>query len=209
MAEGPGCQGGRGDGVPGYCPGDVGDDCRRCRRNRSAINDANASAAGPTTGLVAAAEDEVSAAIAKLFGGYGQQYQALARQSGGVPRRVHPGAGRRGKRLREAEASDVAASERATRRANRWHDTLTGRGLGAASRRVDHGRHREPATRPGLPGERQHLVHPTASSPGPIPLHQFTPEQFWPVTPQLGGARRSASPSLRASACWTAGSSHK
>ncbi len=43
----------------------------------SAIIDANASAAGPTAGLVAAAKDEVSEAIAKLFGGYGQQYQAV------------------------------------------------------------------------------------------------------------------------------------
>ena len=43
----------------------------------SAITDANASAAGPTAGLVAAAKDEVSEAIAKLFGEYGQQYQAV------------------------------------------------------------------------------------------------------------------------------------
>ncbi len=46
-----------------------------------AITDANADAAGPTTGLVAAAEDEVSEAIAKLFGGYGRQYQALLTQA--------------------------------------------------------------------------------------------------------------------------------
>ena len=51
----------------------------------SAITDANANAAGPTTGLVAAAEDEVSEAIAKLFGGYGQQYQAVAQPSDGIP----------------------------------------------------------------------------------------------------------------------------
>ena len=43
----------------------------------SAITDANANAAGPTAGLVAAAKDEVSEAIAELFGGYGQQYQAV------------------------------------------------------------------------------------------------------------------------------------
>ena len=42
----------------------------------SAITDAKANAAGPTSGLIAAAQDEVSQAIAKLFGGYGQQYQA-------------------------------------------------------------------------------------------------------------------------------------
>ena len=43
----------------------------------SAIIDANASAVGPTAGLVPAANDEVSEAIANVFGGYGQQYQAL------------------------------------------------------------------------------------------------------------------------------------
>ncbi|MCV7077099.1 PE family protein [Mycobacterium szulgai] len=44
---------------------------------RSALSDAAAAAATPTTGLVAAAGDEVSAAISQLFGAYGQQFQAL------------------------------------------------------------------------------------------------------------------------------------
>jgi hypothetical protein len=48
----------------------------------SALNEARAAAAGPTTGLVAAAEDEVSAATAQLFGAYGQEYQALLQQAG-------------------------------------------------------------------------------------------------------------------------------
>jgi hypothetical protein len=43
----------------------------------SAIDEAKAAAAGPTIGVVAAAQDEVSAAAAKLFGGYAQEYQAL------------------------------------------------------------------------------------------------------------------------------------
>ena len=47
----------------------------------SAINAAKAAAAGPTTGLVAAAEDEVSAIAARLFGAYGQEYQALLHQA--------------------------------------------------------------------------------------------------------------------------------
>jgi PE-PPE domain/PE family len=44
---------------------------------RSAITQANAAAAGPTTSLMAAASDEVSAAAASLFGAYGQEYQAI------------------------------------------------------------------------------------------------------------------------------------
>src|ERR1700756_2354455 len=47
----------------------------------SQIGAAKAAAAGSTTGLVAAAEDEVSAATASLFGAYGQQYQGLLQQA--------------------------------------------------------------------------------------------------------------------------------
>jgi hypothetical protein len=47
----------------------------------SAISEARATAAGPTTGVVAAAEDEVSAITARLFGAYGQEYQALLQQA--------------------------------------------------------------------------------------------------------------------------------
>jgi hypothetical protein len=47
----------------------------------SAINAANAAAAGPTSGLIAPAADEVSAAITKVFGQYGQEYQAVVAQA--------------------------------------------------------------------------------------------------------------------------------
>src|SRR6516162_5996588 len=43
----------------------------------STISSANAAAATPTTGVVAAAEDEVSAAIAAVFSAHGQGFQAL------------------------------------------------------------------------------------------------------------------------------------
>ncbi|QNI05184.1 PE-PPE domain-containing protein [Mycobacterium kubicae] len=46
----------------------------------SAISEAAAAAASPTTGLLPAAADEVSAAIAKLFGAFGQEYQAVNAQ---------------------------------------------------------------------------------------------------------------------------------
>src|SRR6516164_4095870 len=46
------------------------------------IREATAAAAPSTTGIVAAAEDEVSAAISQLFGRFGQQFQALTAQSG-------------------------------------------------------------------------------------------------------------------------------
>ncbi|OBF43665.1 hypothetical protein A5787_14415 [Mycobacterium sp. 852002-50816_SCH5313054-b] len=47
----------------------------------SAINDARAAAAGSTTSLAAAAEDEVSAITAQFFGSFGQEYQALLQQA--------------------------------------------------------------------------------------------------------------------------------
>lgn len=46
----------------------------------SALDAAHAAVALPTTELVAAGADEVSTAVAALFAGYGQQYQALAGQ---------------------------------------------------------------------------------------------------------------------------------
>ena len=47
----------------------------------SMIGEANAVAAAPTTGVIAAAEDEVSAAIASLFSSHAQTFQALSAQA--------------------------------------------------------------------------------------------------------------------------------
>src|SRR6201988_1990720 len=47
----------------------------------STISSANAAAAARTTGVLAAAEDEVSAAIAAVFSAHGQGFQALGAQA--------------------------------------------------------------------------------------------------------------------------------
>jgi PE family len=47
----------------------------------STLRGATASAAIPTTGVLAAAEDEVSAAIAAVFSAHGQGFQALGAQA--------------------------------------------------------------------------------------------------------------------------------
>jgi PE family len=47
----------------------------------SALRAAHVTAAVPTTGLATAGADEVSAAVAALFAGYGQEYQALSAQA--------------------------------------------------------------------------------------------------------------------------------
>ncbi len=41
------------------------------------LREANLAAAGATVGVLPAAGDEVSAAIAELFGGFGREYQAM------------------------------------------------------------------------------------------------------------------------------------
>ncbi|MGZ4582869.1 MAG: PE family protein [Mycobacterium sp.] len=48
---------------------------------RDTLAEASASAAAPTTGVVAAAEDEVSALVAQVFGSFGQEYQMLSAQA--------------------------------------------------------------------------------------------------------------------------------
>jgi hypothetical protein len=48
---------------------------------RSSLADAASVAAGPTTGIATAAQDEVSVAIASMFGNVGQQFQALNAQA--------------------------------------------------------------------------------------------------------------------------------
>ncbi|SOJ52764.1 PE family protein PE3 [Mycobacterium simulans] len=50
----------------------------------SVINEAAAAAAAPTTAVAAAAADEVSAAIATLFGAYGQEFQAISARLGAL-----------------------------------------------------------------------------------------------------------------------------
>ncbi|OBF85571.1 hypothetical protein A5791_22405 [Mycobacterium sp. 852002-51163_SCH5372311] len=47
----------------------------------STIGQANAAASAATTGVVPAGADEVSQAIATLFAGHGQAYQALSSQA--------------------------------------------------------------------------------------------------------------------------------
>jgi hypothetical protein len=70
----------------------------------SALNEANVTAAGPTTGVLAAAADEVSAATATLFSSYARGYQALTKQAAAFHdefARVLAAAGNFGRDLRD------------------------------------------------------------------------------------------------------------
>jgi hypothetical protein len=75
----------------------------------SQIGEARAAAAGSTTSLVAAAEDEVSAATASLFGAYGQQYQALLHQAGAFHDQFAAALGGGGNAYSQAEG-EIAAT---------------------------------------------------------------------------------------------------
>ncbi len=174
----------------------------------SAISDANANAAGPTTGLVAAAEDEVSAAIAELFGGYGQQYHAVLTQATAFHNEFTQALGAAGNAYAQAEAANAAATSNALGALNGPIQTLLGRtpvgGSGSS------GTSSLISVVKAATATQVALVMGGTANPGPDPGYlnavaqayllprfpqlqlsnvfpQFTPEQFWPVTPQLGG----------------------
>jgi PE family len=98
---------------------------------RSLLSEATATAAGPTTGVVAAAQDEVSAAVAALFGQFGQDYQAISAQAqafhGRFVNLLNAGAG-------AYLSADVANAEQAlTSAANAPVQALHGGGAAATS----------------------------------------------------------------------------
>jgi hypothetical protein len=75
----------------------------------SAIGAAKAAAAGPTTGVVAAAQDEVSAATAKLFEGYAQEYQACLKQAASFHNQFAAALSSAGNTYAAAEAANASA----------------------------------------------------------------------------------------------------
>ncbi|WP_267888304.1 PE domain-containing protein [Mycobacterium ostraviense] len=104
----------------------------------AAVGSASAAAAGPTSSMAAAAADEVSAAIANLFGAYGPGVPGGRHPPGGVSSRVRSNTGGRGFGIR----------------AKRGHQCGNGVGFhhGVATdgtdRFPDHGRQRNPT--PGI-----------------------------------------------------------
>jgi hypothetical protein len=74
----------------------------------SAIGAAKSAAAGPTTGVVAAAADEVSAASARLFGTYAQEYQAILNQATAFHNEFAAAVASAGSAYTAAEAANAA-----------------------------------------------------------------------------------------------------
>jgi hypothetical protein len=157
----------------------------------SAISTASANAAGPTTGLLAAAQDEVSAGIANLFGTYGREYQAVVAQAAAFQNQFSQTLAAAGSAYTQAEASNAALMSGASNALNASVQALIGQtptGGGAspaASIALIIGGTGNP-----LPDLDYVLGINTSYIqrlfPGAIPMGLFTPEMFWPVTPQLG-----------------------
>jgi hypothetical protein len=174
----------------------------------SAISAANANAVGRTTGLLAAAEDEVSAAVAKLFGGYGQEYQAVLTQAAAFHSQFTQALAAAGNAYAKSEATNAAlVNGRVSSALNALGapvQTLLGGaptgGGGSGFARLT------TLVSPAL-SQQVALIMGGTSNPGPdlgyvgaveqaylLPrfpglsaaIQEFTPEQFWPVTPQLG-----------------------
>src|SRR5271156_974720 len=74
----------------------------------TAISQASSAAAGPTSGLLAPAADEVSAAVTTLFGGYSQEYQAAVRQAMTFHGELNQARAAAGSAYAQAEASNAA-----------------------------------------------------------------------------------------------------
>ncbi|OBA73208.1 PE family protein [Mycobacterium sp. 1554424.7] len=155
----------------------------------SAINEAGSSAAAPTTALLAAAEDEVSAAIANLFGGYGREYQALLAQATSFHSQFTQALGAAAAAYAQAEAAGAALLGVAP---------VTGGGsTGAVPLSVVQLPAGDPQFALIMGGTNNPLPDPKyvtnvfnayikPAFPAAIPQGLFTPEQFWPVTPNLG-----------------------
>ena len=162
----------------------------------SAISTASSNAAGPTAGLLPAAEDEVSAAIAKLFGAYGQEYQAVVSQAAVFHNEFTQALAAAGNAYLEAEAANSALTSGPSNALN----TITGGPSGvsamtsmATTASADPlialimGGTGNPTPDPGnVTSIFNSYVQPNPLFSGAIPQGLFTPEQFWPVAPSLG-----------------------
>jgi hypothetical protein len=78
-------------------------------RIASAIIAANAAAAGPTSGLLAPAADEVSTAITNLFGAYSREYQAVANHAAAFHNEFVRTLGAAGNAYANTEGANTAA----------------------------------------------------------------------------------------------------
>lgn len=105
----------------------------------SAINTANTAAAA-TTQVLAAAQDEVSTAIAALFGSHGQHYQAISAQVAAYQERFVLALSQAGSTYAVAEAASATPLQNVLDAINAPVQSLTGRPLiGDGANGIDNG----------------------------------------------------------------------
>jgi len=177
----------------------------------STITGANAATAGPTSRVLAAAGDEVSAAIANIFGVYGQEYQAVITQAAAFNAEFAKMLAAAGSVYAEAEAANAVAVSKAFGALNAPIQTLLGQtpigtggssGIGALTSMMKLAS-ADPITALIMGGTDNPQPDPnyvTAINnayiqplfPGAMKQGVFTPEEFWPVTGNLTFAQSVA-----------------
>lgn len=152
----------------------------------AAIHDATAAAAGRTSGLLAAAGDEVSAAIADLFNTFGVEYQAVVKQASLFQNDFARALSSAASTYAQAEAlngalvngvqSMLAQPPTAATAAATLTDPITALIMGGTNDPIPNAKY--------LTNVFNRYIKPLypGATFGVLP----TPEQFWPVTPDLG-----------------------
>ncbi len=170
----------------------------------STIGAAGTNAAAPTTGLLAAARDEVSATIAKLFGMYGEEYQAVLSQGALFHSQFTQALATAANAYAQAETANAAVLSEVSNAVQAPVQELFGQapvasgGSSVLTTAVQSssgdplyalimGGTNNPTPDPQyVDNVFKSYISPNPLYSGAIKTGLFTPEQFWPVTPQLG-----------------------
>jgi hypothetical protein len=165
----------------------------------STLSEANAAAATRTTGVLAAAEDGVSAAIAAMLSAHGQGYQALSAQAAAFHSQFVATVASSASSYQATEAGSVNALRSAVTDAQQLYShspavtspvtqipstanpiTLVVIGTGYTT------------VPPALLAKIGRVYFPGT----PSPYLLYTPEEFWPFTPELGSLTLNQSAAL-------------
>jgi len=163
----------------------------------STLSEANAAAATQTMGVLAAAEDQVSAAVAAMFSAHGQGYQALSAQAAAFHGQFVATLASSLSAYHTTEAASVNALRSAVTDAQQRNSpsvtnpvtqipstanptTLVVSGTGYTT------------LPPAMVAKIGRVYFPGT----PSPYLLSTPEQFWPFTPQLGSLTLNQSAAL-------------
>ncbi|WP_205875868.1 PE family protein [Mycobacterium camsae] len=150
------------------------------------LHAANAAAAGRTSGLLAAAGDEVSAAVADLFNAFGDEYQAVVQQASLFQSDFTRALSNAANAYTQAEAlngallngvqSLLAQPPTAAAAAATLTNPITALIMGGTNDPIPNAKY--------LTNVFNRYIKPLYPLANPVVLP--TPEQFWPVTPDLG-----------------------